>query len=331
MKQTGYHELNPLIRGKELELLNKDVFERLIQASTMEEIGEILKTTHYAYLIYPGFEHDFDKNIEKGQDELYSWLVELVPEKEVVWIYTMRFTFHNLKALTKGEVLGQDFDHLFTPDGFYSLQMLKEAIHTGTSDQLPESVMKSILEVKEYMQESNVLQGIDVIYDRQFLTEQRTLGEKLGYPELLDEIISFIDLTNFITLTRGIQQKRSVPFMTAVLSSSGSIPKETLLPFVEKDGSEFIQFMQKSSYGDVLAPAFQGNKVDLVAMERIKDDSLTGKYQLAQTQAFGPLPLLAFLNAKEVERKNLQLIITGKRSGIETSKIRERLRDIDGI
>lgn len=328
MKRASYHELNPLIRGKELELLGKDVFDRLLQTTSIEEIGEILKSTHYASLVYPGFEHDFDNNLEKDQEELFSWLVSVVPEKEVVWVYTMRFTFHNLKALTKAEITEQDLDYLYVPDGFYSLKTLKEAIRSETSSQLPDSVMNSIMEVKRYCEESNVLQGIDVIYDRQFLTEQRTLGEKLGYPDLLDEIISFIDLTNFITLGRGLRQKRTIAFMTTVLSSSGSIPKEALLEFVEKPLSEFIQFMQQSVYGDQLAPALSADEIDFVKLERIKDDLLTGKFQAAQTQAFGPLPLLAFLNAKEVERKNLQLIITGRRSGIETEVIQERMREI---
>lgn len=328
MKETGYHELNPLVRGKELELLNKDVFERLLQAETLEEIGEILKSTHYASLIHPGFEHDFEQNLAKSQEQSLTELIELVPEKEVIWVYTMRFTFHNLKVLNKAEVLNQNFDDLYIPDGLYSLKTLKEAIHVESSDQLPDAVMDCIHEVKKYLEESNVLQGIDVICDRYFLREQRRLGEKLGYPELLDEIISFIDLTNFIILARGLQQKRSVPFMTAVLSSSGSIEKEELLTFVDQDVTKLIQFMKQSSYGEILAPALKGDEIDFVQLESIKDNFLTNKYESAQIQAFGPMPLLAFLNAKEVERKNLQLIITGKKSGIKAGAIQERMRDV---
>lgn len=330
MKQNGYHELNPLIRARELELLSGETFERLVQAKTIEETGEILRSTHYAYLVHENFDQDFDKNLLTGQTELLNWLVEAAPEKEIVWVYTMRYTFHNLKVLTKAEALGEDLDHLYLPDGFYSLHTLKEAIRSGTSNQLPASVMETILEVKEHISGSNVLQGIDVIYDRQFLKEQRVLGEKLGYPELLDEIICFIDLTNFVTLARGLQQNRGIPFMTTVLSSSGDIPKNTLLGFAERPQTEFIQFMQQSAYGEILAPALQSDKIDYVQMERCKDNYLTEKYVQAQTQAFGPLPLLAFLNAKEVEQKNLRLIITAKVSGIGLPKIRERMREAYG-
>ena len=108
--------------------------------------------------------HDIENTI--------SELIDLAPEKEVIWIYTMRYTFHNLKVLTKAQVLDQDYDYLCIYDGFYDIDTLKSAIKTGVS-QLPEDLMASILEVREYLEESKVIQGIDVIYDRAFLRMQR--------------------------------------------------------------------------------------------------------------------------------------------------------------
>ncbi|EPI01008.1 ATP synthase, subunit C [Enterococcus faecalis 13-SD-W-01] len=328
--KTSYHELNPLIRGRELELLSAEDFERMIQANSVAAVGEILKTTVYSPYIYEGFEHEFEENLQKEQEKLFSWLKETSPEPEIVWIYTMRYTFHNLKVLTKAELTGQDLDHLFIYDGFYSLEAVKDAIHTQTSAELPQSVMDSIEEVKEYVEESTILQGIDVIYDRHFLKEQRRLGEKLGYQELLDEIIAFIDLTNLTTTARGILQHRTHGFLTAVLSSSGSISKETLLTFVGEDLADFTEFLRTTEYGELLEPAIKEGRIDLAAAERIKDDYLSSMYQAAQTQAFGPLPLLAFLNAKEVESKNLRLLVVGKRSSFGEEKIRERMRQVYG-
>ena len=36
-----YHELNPLIRGRELELISKDTFEQMIQTDSIDSLGEI--------------------------------------------------------------------------------------------------------------------------------------------------------------------------------------------------------------------------------------------------------------------------------------------------
>ncbi|MGX6961524.1 V-type ATPase subunit [Vagococcus xieshaowenii] len=328
MSQPTYHEVNPLVRIKELELISTAEFERMIETGTMEQLATLLKETHYADYIYPGFEHDFEQNLNKEIENEYKEIIEIAPEKEVIWIYTMRYTFHNLKVLTKAKMLGKELDEWCIYDGFYSIETLKRAIQTGISTQLPDSVIESIHEVLLHLEESKVLQGIDVIYDRYFLRTQRELGETLGYSELLDEIISFIDLTNIETMARGILQKRSQNFMTGVLSSQGSISKETFLSYV-KDGYEsFITFLQQSEYAQVLSPALEQNHIDFVQLGKLKDDFLTEHYEGAQTQAFGPLPLLALLNAKEIEIKNLRTLVVGKKNGFTNQQIRERMRRV---
>ena len=323
-----YHELNPLIRGRELELISKETFDRMLQVDSIEGVGEILKTTIYSPYIHEGFEYDFEDNLAKERSELFKWLKESSPEPEIVWIYTMRYTFHNLKVLTKSEMTGKDLDHLFIDDGFYTLEEVKDAIHTQASSVLPSNLMTCIKEVREYFDASSVLQGIDVIYDRCFLTEQRRLGEKLGYQELLEEIIAFIDLTNITTMARGILQQQSLGFMTTVISSSGEIAKESFLSFVHSDLESYIQFLQSTNYSELLKPVIQDGTIDLVRLEQLKDDYLSSYYQIAQTQAFGPLLLLAFMNAKEVECKNLRLLIIGKRNHFSIEQLKERMRQV---
>ncbi len=323
-----YHELNPLIRSRELELLSKETFERMLQVDSIDGLGDILKNTVYNPYIHEGFEYDFEDNLSKERSKLFKWLKESSPEPEIVWIYTMRYTFHNLKVLTKAERTGKNLDYLFIDDGFYTLEEVKDAIHTLASSVLPSNLMACIKEVHEYCEESAVLQGIDVIYDRCFLTEQRRLGEKLGYQELLEEIIAFIDLTNITTMARGLLQRRSLGFMTAVISSSGNISKETLLSFVDQEMDAYTQFLQSTNYSELLNPVIHDGVIDLVSLEQLKDDYLSSYYQAAQTQAFGPLPLLAFLNAKEVESKNLRLLVIGKRNHFSIQKLKERMRQV---
>lgn len=326
----NYHELNPLIRGRELELLTNEDFERLIQAPSIDAFGEQLKTTIYQPYVYEGFEYELEQNLAKEQSELFAWLKERVPEPEILWIYTMRFTFHNLKVLTKAELTGKKLDQLFIDDGFYSLDMMKEAVRTQDSAELPETLLASIREVFDYFEGATILQGIDVIYDRHFLTEQRRLGEKLGYKELLTEIIALIDLTNITTTARGLSQNRTKGFMTTVLSSAGDIEKEIFLSFVGQELEAYTRFLLTTDYAEIIRPALKETEIDLITLERLKDDYLSSLYQEAQTQAFGPLPLLAFLNAKEVEGKNLRLLAVGKRSQFSTEQIRERVRTVYG-
>src|SRR5699024_8362576 len=108
-----YHELNPLIRGRELELISKDTFEQMIQTDSIDSLGEILRSTIYQPYIYDGFDNDFEANLSLERSKLFEGLKESAPEPEIVWIYTMRYTFHNSNVLTKAEITGQTLDYLY--------------------------------------------------------------------------------------------------------------------------------------------------------------------------------------------------------------------------
>ncbi|MGX7197272.1 V-type ATPase subunit [Enterococcus olivae] len=325
-----YHTVNPIIRIKESELLSKEIFQQLIEADSFDRVAEILRPTVYGKHLSSDFQFEFEEILNEELLATYQEMIELTPDSEIVWMYTMRNTFHNLKTLTKAARINENYDYLFLPDGFYSMEELKRAIETGHSSQLPEKVLQAIHDVESYFQESTILQGIDVIYDRRFLKEQRRLAELIGSPELLEKTIHFIDLTNIVITARCILQKRSYGFMSAVLSSAGSIAKDTFLEYVGKPMEEFKAFLLLSEYGDLLAPALN-EEIDFLQLDLIKDNYLTSFFERSRTTAFGPLPLLAFLNAKDMEATNLRLIIVGKRSGFTKEQIRERMREVNEL
>lgn len=321
-----YHMVNPIIRIKENELLTKETFDQLIQAPSFEKVAEILNRTVYSKYLFDNFEHHFERSLNEELVAMYEELIPIVPNKDLIWLYTMRYTIHNLKVLTKADKMQENYDYLFIPDGFYTIDDLKVAIETGESALLPEAILQSIQEVREYFEESRILQGIDVIYDRFYLREQRRIAESLKDPAILETIISSIDLKNIITVARCIMQKRSKGFMSTVVSEAGSFDKETLLDFAERSMADFIRFILESDYRELIEPVVTKDTIDFLRLDVRIDDDLTNRLQIAQTQAFGPLPLLAFLNAKDIEAMNLRLIIVGKRSGFTKEAMNERMR-----
>lgn len=333
MKDTAYNQINPLIRLKETELLSSAQYEQLLNAKSSEELKDNLKNTVYGPYMTADFAEKFEYIYSKEKGKLYEWLYEMAPEPEVITIYTSRDTFHNLKVLTKAELTGKNLDYLFIHDGRYSIETLKSAIRTRVSTELPKELMKAILEVLDYFQESSTLQAIDIIYDRNFLTFQRQLAETLGNKDIIAEVTAFIDLTNISTMARGIIQGQHENFLSTVLSSAGNIPKEQFLAYTEQPLSAFTNFVLNTNYGGLFGSnvSTDTKELDLVAFEKVKDNYLTSLYTKAKIMAFGPLPLLAFLNAKEVEWKNLRLILVSKRSNFPVEVVRERMRITDDI
>lgn len=332
MKETAYNQINPLIRLKEMELLTAAQYEQLLNAADMGELRDILRNTVYGEYLRTDFEENFEYIYSKEQGKLFEWLYQMAPEPEIITIYTSRFTFHNLKVLTKAEVTNQNLDHLFIEDGRYSLSTVKSAVHTRMSSELPEPLMNAVREVFDYLQESTMLQAIDIIYDRLFLTFQKQLADQLNYPDILTEITAFIDLTNIGVMGRGIIQGQTKTFLSTVLSSSGSIEKKEYLPYAEDTFEAFTSFVLSTKYGDMLSPLVDAETkgLDLTAFEKMKDDYLTGLFEKSNVTAFGPLPLLAYLNAKEVEWKNLRLLVVGKKNNFPAEQLKERMRTVNG-
>lgn len=96
MRKPTYHQINPLIRLKETELLSEQQFQQLLEAETVEDVKNMLKSTVYQPYLTETFEEKFDYHSSEALGSLYRWLYEMAPEPAVVTLYTMRFTFHNL-------------------------------------------------------------------------------------------------------------------------------------------------------------------------------------------------------------------------------------------
>ncbi|MDZ7835309.1 MAG: V-type ATPase subunit [Alkalibacterium sp.] len=56
------------------------------------------------------------------------------------------------------------------------------------------------------------------------------------------------------------------------------------------------------------------------------DNAYMEKMREARLESFGPMPVIAYLYAKETEVMNLRLILSGKENGLTADEIRERMR-----
>lgn len=334
MKDMLYNQINPIVRIEESKLLKGAHFDKMLHCQHFSEVKNLLQGTPYGeYLEAADFDTRFEYYLRKEQGRLFKKLYSLGPEKEVIDIYSMRYTYHNLKLLTKAAYSKQNLDAYFLDDGLYSLATIKSAITNLASSSVKGLLMESILEVHNYLENYDNRQAIDLIYDRFYLKNQRLVANQVNYPDLTKEVIAFIDLTNISMVVRGIRQQRNENFLLASLSSSGSFSKRYLAEFATKSLSEFVEFLLTTDYKSVIEPLIdkQTQHINLLLLARERDNFLTKLYGASHTQAFGPLPLLSLLNAKDIEIRNIQLILIGKKNQFSETAISERMRELDGL
>lgn len=323
---TGYHQLNPLIRIKEGTLLSPQMMTELVAATDFEQLENRLQSTVYGQYIDADFRNHFESDLDQEWAFVIRELVDVVPDQRILQLAMLPELFHNLKVLTKEKLTGRSYHDLLMDAVFYSHEQLETAIQTGHSEHLPAKIVETIQAVRDYAQQSVIRPGSDIIYDRRFLHEQRRLAEVIQVPALTAAVVTTIDMTNITMAARCLLQERSRSFMTAVLVSVGSIPKETFLSFARQPFAAYIVFLKQSPYNDLLIPLIEGETIDYAALAKLQDALVTQNFEQVRIDALGPLPLLAYLNNKRLEIQNLRLLLVGKRSGFTEAQIMERMR-----
>ncbi|GEK91718.1 V-type ATPase subunit [Alkalibacterium kapii] len=329
MKDIAYNSSNVLVRVYENNLLTRAHFERMLAADSFDEAVNVLRETPYRNDVDRIKEDkNYDSMFMNELHETYKEMFDVVPNKELIELFGLRYAYHNLKVLFKEEITEQDFDHLFIPIGRYPIAELRQAVRSGESDVLPEAYMDSINEVKSDYDEYHNAQAVDIILDRRYFTHSRILAEETGESGITELIERYIDYNNLSTLVRGMKQNRTRNFMLTVLSSSGSIPKEDLLKLMDNDLNAVVQYYKNTKYRQLIERSIDDETGELttVNVDYETDNAYMEKMREAKLESFGPMPIIAYLYAKETEVMNLRLVLSGKESGLTADEIRERMR-----
>lgn len=329
MKDTVYGASNVLIRVYENDLLTRAHFERMLTSDSFEDAVNVLRETPYRNDVDRIKEDkNYDSMFMNELNQTYEEMFDVVPNKALIELVGLRYAYHNLKVLFKEEITEQDLDHLFIPIGRYPVSELRQAVRTGESEVLPKAYMDSIHEVKTDYEEYHNVQAVDIILDRRYFTHLRLLADETGEVNIPALIERYIDYNNLSTLVRGMKQKRTRNFMLTVLSSSGSIPKEDLLELVNEDLNAVAQYFRKTDYRKIIEKSVDNDTGELstVKVDFETDNAYMEKMREARLESFGPMPIVAYLYAKETEVTNLRLILSGKENGLSADEIRERMR-----
>ncbi|MER1954267.1 MAG: V-type ATP synthase subunit C [Desemzia incerta] len=329
MRDTAFAGSNARIRVYESQLLQNDQFERMLQANSFEEAARVLRDTPYRNDVDELLEtRDYDELLSKELQRVYDEMFSLSPDPALVELFSLRYTYHNLKVLFKARMTGENFDSMLIPIGKNPMSDYRQAVEIGKSDELDQAYIDSIQEVLVAEEEYHSIQSVDIILDRRYFTHLRWLAEKIDDREIIDFVKYYIDLNNLSTLSRAIKQRKNRNFLVTILSSSGNIPKETLVELGKESLETAGKLLSEGPFASIVQDSLDPETHELspVKVDLETDNAIMDKMKEAKLQPFGALPLLAFIHAKETEVKNLRMIFAGKENNLPIESVRERMR-----
>lgn len=332
IKDIDYKAINTLIRTYELKLLQKDDFERLLKADDLKATLDTLKATDYEFdqeeLLQT---KQFNEMLMTHLADVYRELYEVAPQPQLLDLFTLRYTYHNLKVLLKDLFLESNRETLLIPIGSLSVDQLKTLVSSGESDNAHPLMVEAVRLAKEDFDERQLIEAVTVYMDTYYLRHLRAISDDLQNEDISAITDTLIDLYNLTTLVRSLNQGKPRSHLHALLSSSGTISKQDLIDdSINGAVSVLKKYYSSKVYGSKLEVVIEDNKINTLKLDKIMDELISEIVSEGIYQAFGPMPLLGYIYAKETEITNLRLLLVGKDNQIDETILRERMRTIYG-
>ena len=143
-----------------------------------------------------------------------------------------------------------------------------------------------------------------------------------------------IDFYNAVTVQRAIRHQKPHSFMTQLLSDEGSLTSAEWIELAEKgDLAGWFSKVNPLEFDAELRiyeEKMRSGKLTNLELEYLADLVQFKLLEQGQFETSGPLPLARYLFGKELEVKNLRLILTGLTNQLPVEIIKERMRPIYG-
>ncbi|GAA0179190.1 V-type ATP synthase subunit C [Clostridium sediminicola] len=331
MSNMAYAQAVSRLRAIETKLLDRAKLDRMIDSKSILEAFKLLQETEYGnHMAMAKRPEDYENLLSSELKSLYELMYKVSPKKAVVDIMSIRYDYHNIKVLIKGNALKKDLSDLLIPVATIPVKELKDIIENKDYYDL-NPIMREAIEVAEdiYSKEKDP-QKIDIILDTYMYKNMLSIAQGINDDYLLKFIKINIDISNIKTLLRVKKQKKDREFLQFVMIEGGTIDVDSFIQMLNESNENIITKLDHTDYYEILKFGIEEfNKTGkLNLLEKLSDNFIMKFIKDAKYVSFGAEPLLAYIYAKENEIKIVRIIMVGKINNIATDVIKERLRDI---
>ena len=320
MGKTDFANAVAAVRSVEPHLLDRNDFEKMISAKTVSE-AEAALAAH-------GYDLESGSAVEAIDDEqqrVWDFLKTYLGGSDTaLCILLYKNDFQNLKAALKAIMSDTDPKRLYVYPTLVDSDELYSSVLERKFENLPEHMRSAAKEAYSVITESGDGQLAEMIIDRAALEAMAKDALKYGDEFFIEYTRELTVGANVKTAYRCAAMGKSVSFIKSALAPCEDLDCDELTEAARKGTQSVLDYLKQTSYRE-LGEAFEQSAA---AFERLCDDRITQLIQDARYESFGIKPLAAYYLAKEAEIKNLRILFTCKRLGIQKEIITERTRKL---
>ncbi|MEQ2401732.1 V-type ATP synthase subunit C [Peptoniphilus hominis (ex Hitch et al. 2025)] len=327
MDRSKFIQSSTRLRVMEKELLKSENFIRASETETLEDALRSLSDTVYnKYINKISSPTEYEYILKEELTRFYDELFDISPSKIPIRLITLKYFYHNLKVLIKEDIGKKDLKDLYMNIGDFDLKEYRDALVKGSKKN---KYFELIQRVEEIYEEKKDPQLIDIYLDNAYFTELLELAEESQVDLFIEYAKNLIDFTNIRTLLRAKKQEKDVEFLRQIIIEGGNVRKETYLDLLNREVSSDTDVFKKLEIYKYIKEALDSFKErgNLSDFEREMDNYFIDLIKNVKYITYGPEVIFANVLAKEMEIKNLRIILVSKLNGLDSEFIREKLRD----
>lgn len=327
--------VNTTIAVKEREFLSPDLWSAILDAKDNQTVASLLQDTPYALTADELSQPDIiETALMKNLKAAYALMFKESPISQVVELFSAKYLYHNLKVLMKMKASGKDLGHLLIDIGRYTLEDLRHLVETLESSVTYPSLVEEVRRTWQEYEAYQLTDAIDVGFDGAYFAHLRMLQEYLTEMDTHAIVDGLIDFYNVISIKRAQELGKSRAFMYTMMTSRGSMDKSDLIQLVEDHHLDQWYLKLNPKYlgkaFDSMVEAMKTGTITASDLESLKDTYLHQVLMDHQLDTSGPYQVLRYLFGKEMEIRNLRLLLVGRANGLSKEKLQERMGPIYG-
>lgn len=326
MDRENFIQSSVRIRHAEKKLLTKQQLQRLADAKNLEDAIKLLNETSYSSeLSKLDRPENYEQVLSEVLNKTYKEAMEISPDKSLVEILSCKYDYHNLKVLVKENILKEKFDSMYCMLDGNEIEAFRELALKND-----EGLSKDFKECLDFFETTKDPQDIDIFIDKKYFEKVLSLAEGFKLEMITEYFKAMIDFINLRTFIRCRKQNQVKETLEKVLIKGGDIETDKILDMFYEDIEILPTKLKAYKIGRVLSKIVEEykNTNSLNSFEKSMDDYLVEIVRKAKSIHYGAEVIFSFLFAKELEIKNLRLILVGKVNGLSADFIKERLREV---
>ena len=328
MDKYSYLDVIPKIRVYEKNLIDNSIMDRMLSSNNIDELLRFLSETTYSRNVDGDITpFNYEKVLTTELDSLFTDMNSVLKNNNLINIFTLKYLYNNLKIMLKSKLLDVDSSNLTFEFNVINNLGIYEAVYNENYKYLEERISSIIKLLMNNFNDNKDLSEIDIMLDKFMFEDLKKKSREIGDSFIISYIDKLIDIFNVKALFRIKKLGLDKKILDRVICVSGNIDLERIKSlFIEINDNLLIKFSSIYIYKYIksgIEKFIDNNEVSLLDIEL--DNYLMNFLKKGKIFTSGLSPIVGYINAKEMEVRNLRLIIMSKINNIPSEVIRGRL------